>query len=63
MEWAWLIPVFSFAAAPLIVVLGRVLPGSGSFLAILAIAAGFAMFWWVFAGFLGAGAGDRKRVV
>ena len=44
MEWAWLIPVFSFAAAPLIVVLGRVLPGSGSFLAILAIAAGFALF-------------------
>jgi NADH-quinone oxidoreductase subunit L len=55
MEWAWLIPVFSFAAAPLIVVLGRVLPGKGSVLAILAIAGGFAMFWWVFASFLGAG--------
>ena len=63
MEWAWLIPVFSFAAAPLIVVLGRVLPGSGSFLAILAIAAGFAMFWWVFTGFLGAGAGTENCLV
>jgi len=60
MEWAWLIPVFSFAAAPLIVVFGRVMPGRGSVLAILAITAGFGLFWWVFAGFLGAGAGTEN---
>ena len=52
MEWAWLIPVFSFVAAPLIVIFGRYLPGKGSFLSILAIAAGFVLFWVVFAGFL-----------
>ncbi len=56
MEWAWLIPVFSFAAAPLIVLFGKRLPGKGSALAILAIVAGFVMFWVVLSGFLGAGA-------
>ena len=54
MEWAWLIPVFSFAAAPVIVVFGRYLPGKGAFLAIVAIAAGFAVFWVVLGGFLDA---------
>ncbi|MCH8106996.1 MAG: NADH-quinone oxidoreductase subunit L [Chloroflexi bacterium] len=54
MEWAWLIPVFSFAAAPLIVIFGRFLPGKGSILAILAIAAGFIFFWLVLGSFLGA---------
>ncbi|PKB64812.1 MAG: NADH-quinone oxidoreductase subunit L [SAR202 cluster bacterium Io17-Chloro-G2] len=54
MEWAWLIPVLSFIAAPLIVILGPKLPGKGSFLAILAIAAGFVIFWAVLSGFLGA---------
>ena len=52
-ELAWLIPSFSFGAFFLIVVFGRLLPGKGSFLALLAIAAGFAMFWVVLAGFLG----------
>ncbi len=54
MEWAWLIPVFSFAAVPLIVLFGKRLPGKGSPLAILAIAAGFVLFWWVFVSFAGA---------
>ena len=54
MELAWLIPAFSFVAFFLIVVFGRVLPGKGSFIAILAIAGGFAMFWVVLAGFLDA---------
>ncbi|PKB80770.1 MAG: NADH-quinone oxidoreductase subunit L [SAR202 cluster bacterium Io17-Chloro-G9] len=54
MEWTWLIPVFSFAAAPLIVIFGRFLPGKGSLLAILAIAAGFVFFWLVLGSFLGA---------
>ena len=39
MEWAWLIPIFSFAAAPIIVVFGRFLPTKGALLSILAIAA------------------------
>ena len=54
MTWAWLIPVLSFAAAPLIVVAGRFLPGRGAFLAILAIAAGFGLFWLTLFGFLDA---------
>ena len=55
MEWAWLIPVFSFAAFALIVLLGRFLPGKGSFLAILAIAGGFGVFWFVLSSFLDSG--------
>ena len=54
MQWAWLIPVFSFAAAPIIVVFGQWLPGKGAFLSILAIAGGFVVFWVVLASFLGA---------
>ena len=54
MEWAWLIPVFSFAAAPVIVAFGRYLPSKGAFLAIVAIAAGFGVFWVVLGGFLDA---------
>ena len=47
MEWAWLIPALSFVAFPVIAIFGRYLPGKGSFVAILAIAAGFALFWFV----------------
>ena len=54
MEWAWLIPVLSFIAVPLIILFGKYLPGKGSPLAILAIFAGFVIFWLVFAGFLSA---------
>ena len=54
MEWAWLIPVFSFVAVPLIVLFGKHLPGKGSPLAILAIAGGFAVFWLVLFSFVGA---------
>ena len=54
MEWAWLIPVFSFAAAPLIVLFGRFIPGRGSLLSILAIGGGFVVFWFVLGGWLGA---------
>ena len=56
MELAWLIPVLSFAAVPLIILFGKYLPAKGSPIAILAILAGFAIFWVVFAGFLGANA-------
>ena len=58
-ELAWLIPAFSFIAFFLIVVFGRFLPGGGSFIAILAIAGGFAMFWVVLAGFLGADCSEQ----
>ena len=54
MEWAWLIPVLSFVAVPLIVLFGKYLPGKGSPIAIMAILAGFVIFWFVFAGFLSA---------
>ena len=54
MEWAWLIPVFCFAAAPLIVVFGERLPGKGAILSILAIGGGFVVFCVVLTAFLGA---------
>ena len=56
MEWAWLIPIFSFVAAPLIVVFGKFLPGKGSWLSILAIGGGFVMFWVVLNSWLAANA-------
>ena len=37
MELAWLIPLFSLAVVPLIIIFGKYLPGKGSFLAILAM--------------------------
>ena len=52
MEWAWLIPVFSFAAVPPIILFGKYLPGKGSPLAILAIAAGLGVFLMVLVGYL-----------
>ncbi|MBI2872617.1 MAG: NADH-quinone oxidoreductase subunit L [Chloroflexi bacterium] len=45
MEWAWLIPALSFIAFALIVAFGRWLPGRGAFIAVLAIGAGFVLFW------------------
>ena len=54
MQWAWLIPVFSFAAAPVIVIIGNRLPGKGAFLSIPAIAAGFVFFWIALFGWLDA---------
>ena len=54
MEWAWLIPVLSFAVVPLIILFGKYLPGKGSPLAILAILGGFALFWLTLFSFLGA---------
>ena len=54
MQWAWLIPVFSFAAAPIIVVIGNRLPGKGALLSIPAIGAGFVFFWIALFGWIGA---------
>ena len=56
MEWAWLAPALSFAAFGLIVLVGRYLPGKGAFLAILAIAAAFGLFWFVLLDLLDRGA-------
>ncbi len=59
-ELAWLIPAFSFIAFFLIVIFGKFLPGKGSFIAILAIGAGFAMFWVVLKGYLGLDIGSEN---
>ena len=60
MEWAWLIPVFSFVAAPLIVVFGKYLPGKGALLSIGAIAAAFVVFWILLGSFLDATPSTRN---
>ena len=54
-EWAWLIPALSFFAFGIIVLIGRYLPGKGSFVAVLAIGGGFILFWFVLADLLGDG--------
>ena len=54
MQWAWLIPVFSFAVAPIIVVVGNKLPGKGALLSIPAIGAGFVFFWIALFGWMAA---------
>ena len=59
MQWAWLIPVFSFAVAPIIVIIGGRLPGKGALLSIPAIAAGFVFFWIALFGWLGASTGTE----
>ena len=61
-ELAWLIPAFSFIAFFIILVFGRFLPGKGAFIAILAIAAGFVMFWVVLTAYLDAEAGPPTPV-
>ncbi len=63
MPLAFLIPVFSFAACPLIILFQRWLPLRGAPLAILAIGGGFVV--WVVAtlGFLGASADDPSCAV
>ena len=57
MEWAWVIPVLGFAAFGLIALGGEALPDRGRFVSILAIVAGFVVFWPVLADFIGEGVG------
>ncbi|MEC9439427.1 MAG: NADH-quinone oxidoreductase subunit L [Chloroflexota bacterium] len=52
---AWLIPALSVLAFPITLFLGRLLPGKGSFIPIVAIAAGFILFWFVLSDFLSGG--------
>ena len=63
MQWAWLIPVFSFAAAPIIVLIGDRLPGKGAVLSIAAIAAGFVFFWIALFGWMGATEGTEHCAI
>lgn len=55
MELAWVIPALSASAFFIVAFLGRYLPKQGSFVSILAILAGFVMFWFVLADLLGSG--------
>jgi len=56
-QWAWLAPALSASAFCVIVVLGRFLPKQGAFLSLLAIMAGFGIFWYVLSEFLSSGGG------
>ena len=47
MDWAWVIPALSASAFFLVVILGRHLPGQGSFISVTAIFLGFLIFWYV----------------
>ena len=44
-EWAWVIPALCAAAFVLIPLFGRWLPGQGGFISVIAVLAGFALFW------------------
>ena len=59
MEWAWLIPIYGFAAFGVIALFGRYLPGQGAFLSIAAILAGFVTFWPVLADLFAVGLPDE----
>ena len=59
MEYAWLIPVLSFVAFPLILLLGKFLPGKGSSISIGAIGAGFILFLFVMVDRLSNGATEQ----
>ena len=63
MQWAWLIPVFSFAVAPVIVLIGNRLPGKGAVLSIAAIGAGFVFFWIALFGWMDATASTEHCYV
>jgi NADH-quinone oxidoreductase subunit L len=56
-QWAWLAPTLSASAFFAVVILGRFLPRQGAFLSLLAILAGFGVFWYVLREFLSSGGG------
>ena len=60
-EWAWLAPAISASAFFAVVILGRFLPRQGAFLSVLAILAGFGIFWYVLGEFLSNGGGQFTR--
>ena len=55
-NWAWAIPVLSAVAFFIVLPFRRYLPLQGAFISILAIALGFALFWFVLGGLLSGGA-------
>ncbi|MBF8267506.1 MAG: nuoL [Dehalococcoidia bacterium] len=57
-QWAWLAPALSASAFFAVVLLGRFIPRNRAFLSILAIAAGFGVFWYVLKEFLSSGGGE-----
>ena len=61
-EWAWLPPALSAGAFAGILLLGGRLPLKGAPLAVAAIAAGFALFWFFAADLVTGGAGSFERL-
>ena len=57
-QWAWLAPAIAASTFFVIVLLGRVFPRNRGFLAPLAIATCFGVFWYVLIEFLNNGGGD-----
>src|SRR3990172_12725799 len=51
-EIAWLLPALCITAFIIVTLWGKYLPGKGSILAILAIGAGFVLFWFILRGLL-----------
>jgi len=52
MEWAWIAPTMGLMAFALIVFFGRYVPAEGAWLAIIAMAVGFVLFWFVLGDYL-----------
>ena len=61
-EWAWLLPALCAGGFVAVVLLGRGLPGQGAFIAVLAIAACFGMFWPIMVSVVQDGPGSFARV-
>ena len=61
-EWAWLPPALSAGAFVGILLLGRYMPLKGAPLAVAAIAAGFALFWFFAADVVDNGAASFERL-
>ena len=61
-EWAWLPPALSAGAFAGILLVGGRLPLKGAPLAVAAIAAGFALFWFFAADLVTGGAGSFERL-
>ena len=55
MNWAWVIPALSAAAFFIVLPFRKRLPKQGAFVSILAIALGFALFWFALVDLLNAG--------
>ena len=61
-EWAWLLPAVCAGAFGAIVLFGRSMPAQGAWAAIVAIAAAFALFWFIMGDLVGSGPDFFDRV-